>query len=192
MLWVILAVILMALAAAWIIMRRRYAAMRVRPAEPASVAPPGARPSEVEEKAEPAAAARPAAEERSAGLEAEPPAGREVEVAASTEEAEVEAEAATEVEVAPEAKVPAPSPRSQVETQLDESARLLEELRAAASGAEEGSPLNAESVEIMEEGLEEIRALAERKQWGQARDKGKALHAQLTLLLQSARREKSP
>jgi len=188
--WVILAVILTALAAAWIIMRRRYAAMRVRPAEPASVAPPGARPSEVEEKAEPAVAARPAAEERAA--EAEPPAGREVEVAASTEEAEVEAEAATEVEVAREAKVPAPSPRSQVETQLDDSARLLEELRAAASGAEEGSPLNAESVEIMEEGLEEIRALAERKQWGQARDKGKALHAQLTLLLQSARREKSP
>jgi hypothetical protein len=77
-----------------------------------------------------------------------------------------------------------------VEAQLDESARLLEELRDAASGAEEGSPVNAEAVEIMEEGLQEIRALAERKQWGPARDKGKALHAQLTLLLQSARREK--
>jgi hypothetical protein len=79
-----------------------------------------------------------------------------------------------------------------VEMQLDESARLLDELRAAASEAAEGSALNAETVEIMEEGLQEIRALAARKQWGQARDKGQALHAQLTLLLQSARRENSP
>lgn len=195
MVWVILAVILTALATAWIMMRRRYAAMRTESAEPAAVAPPHDHPSEVEEASEPAVAAagRAGAEESAAAPERR---GRQVEAAAIAEEAEAEEEAEAVIEPTPvsaaESEVPAVSPRAQVETQLDESARLLDELRAAASAAEEGSPLNTESVEIMEEGLQEIRVLAERKQWGQARDKGKALHAQLTLLLQSARREKSP
>jgi hypothetical protein len=132
--------------------------------------------------------------EESAASAASAPADRqerEVESAAIAEETEAGAQSQPVVEAPPEVEPPAESPRTQVERQLDESARLLEELRAAASEVAEGSPLNAESVEIMEEGLQEIRTLAERKQWGQARDKGKALHAQLTLLLQSARRETS-
>lgn len=194
MAWVILAVIAVALVAAWIVMRRRSTATEGRPEEPAAVAAPADRPAEAAPEPVEAGAAISVPEEQAASAVA---AGadrqeREVEPAAPAEEGEVSAEAEPGIEAPPKVEPPAESPRTQVETQLDESARLLDELRAAASEAEEGSPLNAESVEIMEEGLQEIRTLAERKQWGQARDKGKALHAQLTLLLQSARRENSP
>ncbi len=78
--------------------------------------------------------------------------------------------------------------REQVRTQLQESERMLSELKDEA--VEELSQ-SAGSVEVMEEGLQEVRALAERKQWNQAKNKGEALHAQLSLLIQSARREKA-
>jgi hypothetical protein len=106
-------------------------------------------------------------------------------------EAEPAAEAAPAEPAAP--KTPSKEElRSRVEAQLEDSARLLAELKEAASRAGEDSPLSGGSVGIMEEGLQEVQALAQRKQWSQAKDKGEALHAQLSLLLQGARREKSP
>ncbi len=80
--------------------------------------------------------------------------------------------------------------RDQVQTQLEAAERMLGELReAAASKALDELGQSSGSVEIMAEGLQEVRALVERKQWSQAKNKGEALHAQLSLLLQSARRE---
>lgn len=206
MLWVIVAVIAVVLFAAWVIMRRRSTAEPARPEVPAAVAPPRAEPAE-QGTAEPVemAQAPPETEATVSSVEETTPAARperaEAE-AASVEPAglAVEAGAAAEPEAAvedapvaaPAEEAPAVSLRSQVEAQLEESARLLSELKEAAADAEEGSVLAGGSVEIMEEGLDEIRALAERKKWGPARDKGKALHAQLTLLLQNARREASP
>ncbi len=205
MLWVILAVIAVVLFAAWLITRRRSAGVQSGSEKPAAVAPPRAEPAESRRAAEPAKVAVAPVETDAAvelGEESKPAPGQgQGEAAAATAEAvvavpggEAESEAAAEETpvAAPAKATPVESLRSEVEAQLEESARLLGELREAASSAEEGSALGAGSVEIMEEGLEEIRALAERKQWGPARDKGKALHAQLTLLLQSARREKSP
>lgn len=82
--------------------------------------------------------------------------------------------------------------RSRVESQLAESERMLEELKEAAAGAAGVElALGTGSLEIMAEGLEEVRALAGRKQWSQAREKCGALHAQLSLLLRSTRRERS-
>ncbi|UCC47551.1 MAG: hypothetical protein JSV41_08595 [Gemmatimonadota bacterium] len=82
--------------------------------------------------------------------------------------------------------------RSRVEHQLAESERMLEELRKSAAGTAGAElVLGTGSLEIMAEGLEEVRALARRKQWSQARDKCGALHAQLSLLLRSTRRERS-
>lgn len=205
MLWVIGAVIAVVLFAAWLITRRRSAGVQSGSDRPAAVAPPRAEPAESSRAAEPAKAAVAPVEADAAvdlGEEPKPAASPERgRAAAATPEVvgpvaggEAESEAAAEeAPVAVPAKaIPTESLRSEVEGQLEESARLLGELREAALSAEEGSALGAGSVEIMEEGLEEIRALAERKQWGPARDKGKALHAQLTLLLQSARREESP
>jgi hypothetical protein len=192
--WVIVAVIAVVVFAAWVIARRRSTAVQGRSEAPAAVEAPRAEPPKVGATTEPAdaAVAQRVAEEEVAGEEAVlaeataatvEPASLVVEAEAAVEEAAV---------AAPAKEAPAVSLRSLVEGQLEESARLLSELREVVSGAEGDSALDAGSVEIMEEGLEEIRALAERKQWGPARDKGKALHAQLTLLLQSARREKSP
>jgi len=100
------------------------------------------------------------------------------------------------------AEEPAPPPqkprlsedeiRSRVESQIADSERMLEELKAAGA-AEEGSEPSgpAGMMEIMQDGLKEVRTLLKRKEWHQARDKGEALHAQLALMLQSARREES-
>ena len=205
MLWVILAVIAVVLFAAWLITRRRSAGVQSGSEGPAAVTPPRAERAESSRAAEPAKVAVAPVELDAAadlGEESKPTASEEPGKAAATTaepvdavlggEAESEAVAEEAPAAAPAKAIPAESLRSEVEAQLEESARLLGELREAASSAEEGSALGAGSVEIMEEGLEEIRALAERKQWGPARDKGKALHAQLTLLLQSARREESP
>jgi ribonuclease E len=167
------------------------------PAEPAGQGPAAKpveladAPSEAEATVSSVEEATPAARPERAEAEAATaePAGLAVE---AVEPAETEAAAEDAPVAAPTEEAPAVSLRSQVEAQLEESARLLSELREAAAGTEEGSASAGGSVEIMEEGLDEIRALAERKQWGPARDKGKALHAQLTLLLQNARREASP
>jgi hypothetical protein len=80
--------------------------------------------------------------------------------------------------------------RARVQSSLDDSERLLGKLRAIADEAESGSrPVDAGMLEIMKEGLEEVRSLAQKKKWSQAKDKGEALHAQLSLMLGSARRE---
>lgn len=87
--------------------------------------------------------------------------------------------------------IPEPKPeptvaelRAQVESVLTDSDRLLAELGQLAAGGElEGS------VGLLGEGLQEVRALAGRREWSQARDKGQALRAQLTMMLQAARRE---
>ena len=79
--------------------------------------------------------------------------------------------------------------RSQAQAMLEESDRLLGELRQLAGrpGAAQAS-LDAGSVDLLGEALGEVRALADRKEWGQARDKGQALRAQLTMMLQMVRR----
>ncbi len=72
---------------------------------------------------------------------------------------------------------------------LEESDRLLGELRQLAGGPEVAqASLDAGSVDLLGEALGEVRALADRKEWGQARDKGQALRAQLTMMLQMVRR----
>jgi hypothetical protein len=82
--------------------------------------------------------------------------------------------------------------RSRVQTQLEDSERILGELRQAVSQADGvAEPVSQDTLDIMEEGLQEVRVLAKRKDWSQAKDKGDALHAQLSLMLRSARREKA-
>lgn len=99
-----------------------------------------------------------------------------------------------ELEIAP----PPPKPtlsdselRAQVKSQLADCERMLGELKHADAGTASGTSVSDEMVNIIEEGLQEVRSLADRKQWSQARDKGQALRAQLSLMLQSARREQA-
>jgi hypothetical protein len=110
-------------------------------------------------------------------------------------EREAEPEAAIEAVVperAAKAEPTAKELRSRVEERLAESERMLGELRKASEHDEAvAHRVGAGTVEIVEEGLQEVRSLAERKKWSQAKDKGEALHAQLSLMLQSARREKA-
>jgi hypothetical protein len=46
-------------------------------------------------------------------------------------------------------------------------------------------------VEILADGLTEVKGLAQEEKWGQAKDKGEALRAQLSLMLQTQRRQSS-
>ncbi|KPK56846.1 MAG: hypothetical protein AMS21_12295 [Gemmatimonas sp. SG8_38_2] len=77
---------------------------------------------------------------------------------------------------------------ARVEAQLQESERMLGELRGVAGG-DEGSAQQVlpGTVDIMQEGLQEVRGLVSKKDWSQAKDKGDALHAQLSLMVQSVR-----
>lgn len=121
------------------------------------------------------------------GLERE--AAEPAEVAEATEVGGEGGEGAGPVEGGVEAPPSEDELRARLEARLADSSRMLGELKAITSdGGEE--PV-AGSVGIIEEGLEEVRALAERAEWGQARDKCEALHAQLSLLLQGARREQA-
>ncbi len=81
--------------------------------------------------------------------------------------------------------------RAQVKSQLADSERMLGELKQVEAGTASDTSVSDEMVNIIEEGLQEVRSLADRKQWSQARDKGQALRAQLSLMLQSARREQA-
>ena len=74
---------------------------------------------------------------------------------------------------------------SHVHTLLEDSGRMLGQLRATSEAGGK-TPATAGTVEILEEGLEEIRALVKRKEWSQAREKGEALRAQLSLMLPSS------
>lgn len=134
--------------------------------------------------------------------EAEPPRHEEPPRAqAPAVEAEPEPTAPTAAAQAPSAPArPSPPPqlsaeemRSRVDSQIADSQRMLDELKRAMAGEAEGEEAGglAGTVEIMEDGLSEVRSLAKRKDWSQAKEKGEALHAQLALMLQSARRERS-
>jgi hypothetical protein len=72
-----------------------------------------------------------------------------------------------------------------VQGSLAEARRMLEELQKQAG--DEGDATG--TLDIMSEGLAEVQALADGGKWGQAGDKAEALHAQLKLMLQAARRE---
>jgi hypothetical protein len=105
----------------------------------------------------------------------------------------VEAEAEPEpVEAVAESAV-AEDLSVRVEAQIEDSERMLGELRKVAGGIAEGTAPQIESgtLDIMTEGLQEVRALAKKKDWGQAKDKSQALHAQISLLLQTARRQQT-
>jgi hypothetical protein len=108
--------------------------------------------------------------------------------------AELEAAPAAEAVVPERAAKPEPTAkelRSRVEERLANSERMLGELRKAVEHDDVAAQRVAGMMEIMEEGLQEVRSLAERKKWSQAKDKGDALHSQLSLMLQSTRREKA-
>jgi hypothetical protein len=111
----------------------------------------------------------------------------EAEVGAEAEKAEAEPEP---VEAAAEPAV-AEDLSARVEAQIEDSERMLGELREVAGAATEGAAprVDAGTLDIMTEGLQEVRALAKKKDWGQAKDKSQALHAQISLLLQTARRQ---
>lgn len=114
---------------------------------------------------------------------------------AQSEAADVTEPAVGEPVVPERAAKPEPTAkelRSLVEGSLEESERMLGELRKASEHDDAvAQQVGGGTLEIVEEGLQEVRSLAERKKWSQAKDKGEALHAQLSLMLQSARREKA-
>lgn len=162
---VIVAVVAVVAIAAWAMTRRRPSPVETGVAEVGAVEPPAA---VVEEER----AAVPAAPEQEAAPEqVEEPVVEPVPVKAQPSEAEL---------------------RARVEANLAESSQMLEELRER-SGEAAGSaqPASSGTLEIMTEGLAEVRGLAEKKEWSQARDKADALHAQLKLLLQAASRGSS-
>jgi hypothetical protein len=79
-----------------------------------------------------------------------------------------------------------------VRAQLDDSERMLGELTAAAEHAEGlAQQVDPGTLDIMKEGLQEVRTAIDRKDWSQAKDKGEALYAQLSMMLQSVRREQA-
>lgn len=206
--WIILVVVAVIVVIAVVAMMRRgrpaasetAARERGTPTEHArsDAASTKERPADVERLApEPPREVRAPAREREAALAAEPEAPPEVSPSAGIRPA------ATREEVVEERPVPKPEPaepakprlsdeelRARLQLQLADSERMLKELKEATSSEEpdaEPNPL-AGSVKIIEEGLSEVRSLAERKEWGHAKDKGEALHAQLALMLQMARR----
>ena len=141
------------------------------------------RPSSAEVEERPAVAAAP---------EPEPAApAREEPLAAA-----VVAEPAAEVVevVAAEPAKPKPSEgelKARVEASLGESKQMLDDLRQRSLEAEGmAQQIVPGTLEIMAEGLEEVEALAKKKQWSQAKDKADALEAQFRLLMQTASREK--
>lgn len=167
--WIIVVVVAVVLFAAFLLSRRRK--VGATPESGASVEETA--PGEVEKTAEVA------------------------ELGAQVVAREVESEAAAAIEAVVPERAAKPEPtaqelRSRVEERLAESERMLGELRKAAEHDDAvANRVGAGTVEIVEEGLQEVRSLAERKKWSQAKDKGEALHAQLSLMLQSARREKA-
>ncbi|UCF18276.1 MAG: hypothetical protein JSU87_09945 [Gemmatimonadota bacterium] len=117
-------------------------------------------------------------------VEARPPIADALEV--SEPEAAVEPKA---VEVGPSEE----ELGTHLEKCLQDSERMLAELREVAGRSEAVAQQVGEgTLDVMGEGLEEVRTLAQRRKLGHAKDKGDALHAQLSLMLQSARREQAP
>jgi hypothetical protein len=120
------------------------------------------------------------------------PAEKEPEPAMAPKAAEEPAPVAEAVAPAPaEPKKPKPTDdelKSRVQASLSESKALLDELQGRVSEAEGvAQQVGPGTLEIMAEGLAEVQGLADKKQWGQAKDKADALSAQLKLLLQMSR-----
>jgi len=182
---VIVAVVaVIAIAAVVIMMRGRQPSATDVSESPAAVAAPPVEPITAPRE-EPAEAA-PVVE--SVAVEETPDA---VEEAAAAEIEEVEVEAPVEV-AEPEPEVAQPSAEEigeRVAAQLEDSERMLGELAAAAEQAE--TPQDLGMLEIMKEGLQEVRTAVDKKDWSQAKDKGDALYAQLSLMVQSLRREQA-
>lgn len=171
--WIILAVVAVVAVIAIVALRRRKPK-----GGPEALSPPdrpGVRVGEGEGAAVRPEPARGAGEE--AGREApQEPAADAVEVAAAQRD-----EAAQSPGTGPSAT----DVRSHVRTLLEESEHMLGQLRASSEAGRK-THANAGTVEILEEGLEEVRALAKRKDWSEAREKGEALRAQLSLMLPSS------
>lgn len=179
--WVVVIVAVVALAVVVVVISRsRKDQPSEAAASPAAVAPAPPAPAVTEEPEHAAVEA-----EAAPAVEAKPEVPPVVEEAA---EAEPEPE-----EVAPEQPEAAKEElSSRVETQLRDSERMLEELRGVATDAEGAAEQVAPStLDIMTEGLQEVRALVKKGEGRQAKDKGDALHAQLSLLLQTARRQQT-
>lgn len=190
-LWVILLVVAVVIVAGAFVLRRRGGTERggteietaeagAGPAAEAAVGDRGRREARaVPEREEPMEAPEaPAPESAARGERAEAPVeGRE--------EAEGAAKGVEEGEPA-EARPGPLELKERVEELLSDSERMLGELREVSD--DEGE---RESVGIMAEGLTEVRTLAEEEKWAQAKDKGEALRAQLSMMLQSARRGES-
>ncbi len=138
--------------------------------------------AEVEERAAVAAAPQP-----------QPAPAREEPRAAAVTAAEPAPAVVEEVPAAPAKPKPSEGElRARVEASLGESKRMLDDLRQRAQESEGmAGQVGAGTLEIMAEGLEEVQALAKKKQWSQAKDKADALEAQFRLLMQTASREKS-
>lgn len=204
--WIILVVVAVIVVIAVVAMMRRgrpaasETAVRER-GRPAEHAPPeGARTKERPADVE-TVAPEPPKEVRAPVAEPEvmPEAPPEVSPSAATRPAAAPpAEEVVEERPAPKPELAEPAKprlseeelRSRLQLQLADSERMLKELKEVTTSEEQGaepSPL-AGSVQIIEEGLSEVRSLAERNEWGHAKDKGEALHAQLALMLQMARR----
>ena len=194
---VIVAVVAVIAIAAVIIVRGRKSSATDVSESPAAVAAPPVQPAVPDRHEEPAEAA-PVAE--SVAVE-EPPQAVEAVAVAEVEEVEVEAP----VEVAEPEPVEAAEPEpeevaqptaeeisARVQSQLDDSERMLGELTAAAEHAEDlDQRVDLGTLDIMKEGLQEVRTAVDKKDWSQAKDKGDALHAQLSLMIHSVSREQA-
>jgi hypothetical protein len=204
--WIILAVVAVIVVIAVVAMMRRG-----RSAASETAAPQRGRPAEypraeggrVKEKPAEVGMAAPEPPSEVRAPVPEPEEIREVPPEVSPAAATGSAPVPSAEEVVEERSAPKPEPaepvkprlsedeiRSRLQLQLADSERMLKELKEATAVQEEGAEPNplAGSVQIIEEGLSEVRSLAERKEWGHAKDKGEALHAQLALMLQMARR----
>jgi hypothetical protein len=203
--WVLLAVVAVIVVIALVAMMRRgrsgasetASRERGRPSgsPPAKEARAKERPADVEAAAEPPREVKAPVPESGEPREAapavsHPAASRPAPVPSAEEVAEERPPAKPEPAEPVKPRLSEDEIRSRLQLQLADSERMLKELKEATTAQEEGaepSPLVG-SVQIIEEGLSEVRSLAERKEWSHAKDKGEALHAQLALMLQMARR----
>lgn len=150
-------------------------------------APETARTAEKVTAAEPRQARAPGPGGESGEERRKPPEGARAGTGTETAEAVEEKKPEAEKPRAPTAE----ELRERVESQLGDAERMLGQLRGVVKETEGEAPVDASMLAILEEGLEEVRSLVKKKRLDQARDKGEALHAQLALFLQSARREQS-
>lgn len=185
-LWVILLVVAIVLVAGAFALRRR--GDTERGATQIEATGSGTGPASEAAVTEPAKPEARSVADREEPVEKSETAGRESGASRAGVEAPVTAreeaeEPAEEVEVPAEARPGPLELKERVEELLSDSERMLGELRELSDGEGE-----TESVEIMAEGLTEVQALAEEEKWAQAKDKGEALRAQLSMMLQSARR----